>query len=90
MLLLSSIYNSQLPKPAHIKKTEVKWLFIQTAAATGFVDLQKKVFLKVHKFHRKTPVMESLINKAAGPQTCNLMKKILQHCCFPVKFATFL
>ena len=53
MLLLSSIYNSQLPKPAHIKKTEVKWLFIQTAAATGFVDLQKKVFLKVSQISKE-------------------------------------
>ena len=38
----------------------------------------------------KTPVLESLLNKAAGVQACNFIKKRLQHGCFPVKFAKFL
>ena len=37
------------------------------------------------KFHRKTPVLESLFNRA-----CNFIKKRLQNRCFPVKFAKFL
>ena len=48
------------------------------------LGLFKKVFL------RKTPVLESLLNTAAGLQTCNFIKKRLQHWCFPMKFATFL
>ena len=49
-----------------------------TSAATGCV-LLKKVFLKLFcKFHRKTAVLESLFNKAAGFQPCNFIKKRLQ------------
>ena len=29
----------------------------------------------------------SQISPVLGPQTCNIIKKRLQHCCFPVKFA---
>ena len=36
------------------------------------------------KFHRKTPVLESLFDKVAG---LNFIKKRLQRRCFPVKFA---
>ena len=45
----------------------------------------------------KTPVLESLFNKAAdlnnkvvGLQVCNLIKKRLQYRCFPVNSAKFL
>ena len=40
--------------------------------------------------HRKTTVLESLLNKVAGFQVCNFIKKILQHRCFPVNIAKFL
>ena len=36
-----------------------------TKAATGVV-LQKKMFLKFHKYHKRTPVLESLFYKVAG------------------------
>ena len=42
-------------------------------------------FLKVRKYHRKIPVLESVFNKA-----CNFVTKILQHRCFRVEFAKFL
>ena len=46
---------------------------------------------KFRKFHRKTPVSESLFNKLAGLKSCNFVKKRFQHkCYFPVKFAKFL
>ena len=45
---------------------------------------------KMYKFHRKTPVLESLFNKVAGRQAWNFIKKRLQHWRFPVKFAKFL
>ena len=41
-------------------------------------------------FYRKTPVLDSLFNKVAGPQACSFIKKRLQHRCFPVKFAKLL
>ena len=34
-------------------------------------------------------MLEPLLNKVAGPQACNFVKKRLQHSCFPVKFAKF-
>ena len=42
----------------------------------------KKVFLKLHKIHRKTPVPESLFQ--------TLLKKKLWHRCFPVNFVNYL
>ena len=40
--------------------------------------------------HRKTSVLESLFNKAAGLQACNFTKKRLQHRSFSVSIAKFL
>ena len=37
--------------------------------------------------HRKTPVLESLFNKVADLQACNVIKKRLQYGCFPVNIA---
>ena len=57
----------------------------------SFTDiLQNRGFLKIRKFYRNTPVLESLFNKAAGLKTCNFLKKRLQHRCFSVKFAEYL
>ena len=33
------------------------------------------------------PVLESLFDKVAEIEICDFIKKILQHRCFPVKFA---
>ena len=38
----------------------------------------------------KVPVLESLFNKIAGLETCDFIKKGLQHSCFPVNIAKFL
>ena len=38
----------------------------------------------------KTPVLEVFLNKIAGLQTCNFIKKRLEHRCFPVNIAKFL
>ena len=35
-------------------------------------------------------MLESLFNKPAGLQACNVIKKRLHHTCFPVTFAKFL
>ena len=47
----------------------------------------KKVFLKISQ---ENTVLESLLNKAAGLQACNFIKRRLQHRHFPVKFGKFL
>ena len=46
--------------------------------------------LKVRKYHRKIPVLESVFNKVAGLWACIFITKKFQHSCFPVKFAKFL
>ena len=35
-------------------------------------------------------MLESLLDKVAGSQACNFIKKRLQQRCFPMKFAEFL
>ena len=35
-------------------------------------------------------MLESLFNKVAGLEVCNLINKILQHMCFPVNIPKFL
>ena len=52
--------------------------------------LQNRHPYKIGKFHRKTPVLESLFSKVTGPKVCNFIKKRLQHKCFCVKFAKLL
>ena len=56
-----------------------------------FVDVpQNRCSRKSLKFHRKTPVLESLIKKVADLKAWNFIKKRLQHKYFPVKFVKFL
>ena len=38
------------------------------------------MFLKICKFHRKAPMLESLFNEIASLKACNFIKKKLQHC----------
>ena len=57
----------------------------------SFADvLQNKYSQKFRKFHRKTPVLEFLFNKVAGPKACNFIKNFFHHRYFPMKFAKFL
>ena len=42
------------------------------------------------KFHKKTSALESLFNKVGGLKPCNFIKRRLQYCFFPVKFAKLL
>ena len=50
----------------------------------------KRSVLKFSKIHWKTPVLESLFNKVADIRPATVLKKRLQHKCFPVNFAKFL
>ena len=45
---------------------------------------------KFRNIHRKTPVMETLLNKVADLKACKFIKKWLQHRCFPKNTAKFL
>ena len=57
----------------------------------SFADfLQNKYSENLRKFHRKKPVLESLLNKVAGLKVSNFIKKRLQRRCFCVKFQKFL
>ena len=57
----------------------------------SFTDVfQNRCSLKFHKFHRKTPVLESFFNKVVRLKACSFINKRLQHSCFPVKFVKFL
>ena len=60
------------------------------AAFGGF--LGKSYSLKISQYLQAifTPVLESLFNEVAGLQTCNVIKKRLQHRCFLVNIANIL
>ena len=50
----------------------------------------KKAILKNFAIFTRTPMLESLFNKAADLQICNFIKKRFQHRCFPVIIEKFL
>ena len=52
--------------------------------------LQNRCSEKLGNIHRKAHVLESLFNKALGRQTCNFIKKRLQHSRFSVNIAKIL
>ena len=54
------------------------------------VFCKKRCSQKVRKIQKKTLVPESLFYKVAGPRPSTLLKKRLQHRCFPVNFTKFL
>ena len=52
----------------------------------------RKCSVKKDALNKKTPVLESLFNKScrpSGPKAYNVIKKRIQHRCFPVKFVIF-
>ena len=64
------------------------WQNPQITAAVHYSQKQfcKKMYsVKVRKYHRKIPVLESVFNKVAGLRACNFITKKLQHWCFSVK-----
>ena len=53
-------------------------------------SLKKGVSKNFAKFKEEHLVLQSLCNKVAGLRSATLLKKRLQHMCFPVNFVTFL
>ena len=49
----------------------------------------KKLLIKLRRIQRKTPVPESILNKVAGTQICNFIKKRFQYSCFLVILRKF-
>ena len=68
-------------------KLEVRNLKLSETATVGV--LLKRCSSQFLKYHRKTPVLESLFNKVPG-LACNFIEKRLPHRCFPMKFEKFL
>ena len=58
----------------------INLLKVQKQPFTGV--LQNKCSLKFRNIRRKTSVLDFLFNKVAGLQTCNVIKKKVQHSCF--------
>ena len=58
------------------------------AATGGF--LWKRCFWKLLKIHSQKPLLESLFNEITGPRSTTLLKKRLQHRCFPANLTKFL
>ena len=57
----------------------------------SFGDVLQNTFSqKFRKFHRKTPVLESIFNKLTGLHACNFIKKDSKYRSFPVKLTKFL
>ena len=53
-------------------------------------SVNKDVVKRFPKFHRNKPMLQSVFSKIAGEQACNVIKRRLQHKCFPVKIPQFL
>ena len=66
---------------SNMNKTAVE-AYVQFQKQPPAVFCKKSCSLKFRKFHRKTPVLESLFNKVAGLQACKFIKKRLQYRCF--------
>ena len=63
--------------------------FLWSEADVGGI-LFKIILQKFRKIHRKALVSQSLSWQICKPQTCNFIRKRLQHKCFLVNFAKFL
>ena len=71
----------------------IYWQNLQITAAVHYfqkrppqVLCKKMCSLKVRKYHRKIPVLESVFNKVPGLKACNFITKKVQHRCFSAKF----
>ena len=54
------------------------------------VHCRKRCSQNFHKFHRKTPELESFFNKLAELRASNFIRNKFQCSCFPVEFAKLL
>ena len=65
---------------------------VQEISLKNHCSLSEKAATRgvLHKFHRKTPALESFLNKVAGLTTFNFIKKKFQRGCFPVNFLEIL
>ena len=88
--MLLTIYYVIIKKTVSPLKSEED-VMIKFCQKQSFADvLQNRCPSKLRKFHRRKPVLGSLLNKVVGPKVCNFIKKRPQHRCFPVKCLKFL
>ena len=97
LLLLSILLNSSLTifffKESGTRKTKtfnLNPLMGKSTSSHPEVFYKKMCSYKLCKIQRKTLLLESLFNKAAGPQNFNFILKMLQQICLPVNVANFL
>ena len=64
-------------------------LFSKNFVFIMYTDSRKKLSEIIGKFHTKTPVLESPLNKVATLKDCNFIER-LQHRCFLVKLSKIL
>ena len=75
---LNDILEAVTPRCSATNRSSRSLKFLKTA-----------VLKKLRNINRKTTVLKSLFNKAAGLQVFNCIKKRLQHNCFPMNIAKF-
>ena len=75
---LNDILEAVTPRCSATNRSSRSLKFLKTA-----------VLKKLRNINRKTTVLKSLFNKAAGLQVFNCIKKRLRHNCFPVNIAKF-
>ena len=65
-------------------------IFLRRSGAVVCRFSSKQVLLKFSKISKENTCVGVFLNKVTGLQTCNFIKKRLQHKCFRVKFPKFL
>ena len=82
------VYSANYLTRFDMRKTLVTNRLMTETAVRRF--LQNRCSLKFSNIHRKTTVLESLLNKVAGLKACNFIRKRLQRKCFPLNIVNFL
>ena len=72
------------------KLSLVYTVYCQKQPPESRCSVKKKCSKKFRKFHRKTPVLESLFNKITGltPVLKNICQRLLLHCTHTTQFLT--
>ena len=91
-------YTSQSRKSEKFINIHLNKKTLRRSSVTHFKKQPPDVFYKkavlnlkicnIH--HKKTPVLQSIFNKVAEHKACSVIKKRLQHRCFPGNIAKFL
>ena len=84
---MKSLLKRLLAVPASASKGRLKKKQTRSSRSQMFFKIRG---LKNFLLFTKTPVLESLFDNVAGLMACNVIKKRLQHRCFPVNITKFI